>query len=212
MSWLTITIEDGLRSWAAQMSRISAQAFGRERVDLAERLVHKKNLRIDGQSAGGADALLHAAGEFARIRVFEASQSDHADGMFGPGVDFIRRKPGGLQHGADVFGDSHPGIKRETLKHDRHAGVQAVQRLIVIQHFALRGTNQAGKDAEDGRFAAARRAQQRHDFVGADAKTDVFQHAQRLAVGQREVVRHMAGFAEGGGVAGRSKSRKIESH
>ena len=116
--------------------------------------------------------------------------------MFGATGDFVGRQAGGVQHGFDVFGDGHPGIQSETLEDDRHAGIQPEQGLVVIEHFALGGPDEAGEDAQDGRFAAARGTQQRHDFVGADAQADVFQHAQRLAVGEVEVVRDVAGFAQ----------------
>ena len=49
-----------------------------------EGLVHQEELRGDGQSAGDADALLHAAGQlggFAQGGVAEAHQFQHAAGV-----------------------------------------------------------------------------------------------------------------------------------
>ena len=84
------------------------QAFGGERVDVAERLVHEEDFGIDRQRAGHADALLHAAGELARIGIFEAGEADHADHALGPLVDFGRRDARGLEDDADVLGDGQP--------------------------------------------------------------------------------------------------------
>ena len=44
------------------------------RVEGGERLVEKKRVRFDGQGAREGDALLFAAGEFARGAVFQASE------------------------------------------------------------------------------------------------------------------------------------------
>jgi hypothetical protein len=40
-----------------------------QRIERAERLVHQQHLGLHGQGAGDADALLHAAGDFARALV-----------------------------------------------------------------------------------------------------------------------------------------------
>ena len=77
-------------------------------------------------------------------------------------------------------------------------GLRPLQRLAVVEDLALRGRDQSGEDAQDRRFAAARGTEQGHDFVGPDTDADVFEHAQRLPVGQGEIVRNVACFAQRG--------------
>ena len=60
----------------------------------------------------------------------------------------------------------------------------------------MRGPDQAGEDAQDRRFAAAGRTQQRDDLVRLNGQRDVVEHLQRLAVGQRKLVRNAAGLAQ----------------
>ena len=105
MSWLTMRIEDGLRSAAdPDVEHLGAQALGGERVDLAEGLVHEEDLGVDREGAGHADALLHAAGELARVGLLEAGEADDADGV----LRALRhvadaRGPSPSQHGLDVL-------------------------------------------------------------------------------------------------------------
>ena len=50
-----------------------------QRVERAERLVEQQDLGVDGQRAGQADALLHAAGELVGVGVFVAVEADQLD-------------------------------------------------------------------------------------------------------------------------------------
>ena len=45
-------------------------------------------------------------------------------------------------------------------------GLRPVERLAVIEDLAARRLDEAGEDAQDGRLAAARRAEQGDDLVG----------------------------------------------
>ena len=67
------------RSWVTNrivflVRRVDVEQFGlqrlaRLRVERAERLVHQQHGGVDGQRAGDADALLHAAGKLMRAAV-----------------------------------------------------------------------------------------------------------------------------------------------
>ena len=129
MSWLTIRIDDGFESCGAQRSITSARKPLRgQRVDVAERLVHEENLRIDRQRAGDAEALLHSAGELARVRLFEATQAHRVDCALTPPLDLVFRNTSRLQHDFDVLHDGHPRIQRKALKHDGYARREAPNR------------------------------------------------------------------------------------
>ncbi len=60
--------------------------FARQRVEGAERFVHQQDLRIAGQGAGDADALLHPARQLVDRRVLEPVQPQKAD-VFVRGLD-----------------------------------------------------------------------------------------------------------------------------
>ena len=52
-----------------QVQQLGLHGLARLRVERAERLVHQQHLGIDGERAGDADALLHAAGKLMRAAV-----------------------------------------------------------------------------------------------------------------------------------------------
>ena len=69
MSCVTKTMV--LSSSRCRRSSLGLQLFAHDRVDRAERLVHQQDVRVDGEAAGHADALLLAAGELARVALGE---------------------------------------------------------------------------------------------------------------------------------------------
>ena len=77
MSWVTKTMV--LPSSRCSRSSSLLQLGADDRVDGAERLVHQQDVRVGGQAAGHADALLLAAGELARVAVGE--RRVEADGL-----------------------------------------------------------------------------------------------------------------------------------
>ena len=58
-----------------------------ERVERAERLVHQERAGVVGEHARDRDALLHAAGELARIAVGETFETDQLEEFVGDVVD-----------------------------------------------------------------------------------------------------------------------------
>ncbi len=168
MSWLTIRmLEVVLILLRPDVEHLGAQALGGEGVDLAERLVHEEHLGLDGEGARHADALLHAAGELARVGLLEAGEADHGEDLADALGALGRVDAAGLEDDVDVLGDGHPRVEREALEDDGDAGVQARERLAVVEDLALGRLDEAGEDAEDGRFAAARRAEQGDDLAAA---------------------------------------------
>lgn len=53
--------DDRLVELALQAQRLALEVGAHERVDGAERLVHQQDVRVDGEAARDADALLLAA-------------------------------------------------------------------------------------------------------------------------------------------------------
>ena len=123
------------------------------------------------------------------------------------------RPSGRAQHRLDVLLHRHPRVEGEALEDDGDAGVEAVQRLAVVENLAVRRLDQAGEDAQDGRFAAAGRAEQGDDLVGPDGEVDVLQDAQRRAVGQGKLVRDALHLAQVGRARSiRARFRRCRGH
>ena len=76
---------------APQFEEIGAQSFRRQHVERRERLVHQQNVRMNDERAGEADALAHAAGQFARIGGFVTVEADEIDRGERPLADFRAR-------------------------------------------------------------------------------------------------------------------------
>ena len=62
-----------------QPADLEAHLFAQIGVEIAERLIHQKNLRLDDQRARQRDALLLAARQLRRITVFQLCQMDDAE-------------------------------------------------------------------------------------------------------------------------------------
>src|SRR6266699_2290007 len=71
--------QDRLRPLAPDAHHLDGQFLAGERVERAERLVHQENVGIVHQRAADAGALLHAAGEFARIFALETGKPDEGE-------------------------------------------------------------------------------------------------------------------------------------
>ena len=62
---------------------LALQLLAGDGVERAERLVEQQHVRIERERARDADPLLHAAGQFVRIMVGEAVESDEPDEALG---------------------------------------------------------------------------------------------------------------------------------
>jgi hypothetical protein len=81
--------DDGFIEAAGEGSEFALKFGARDGIEGAERLVHQENRRIGSKSAGDADTLALAAGEFARPTggKFGRIEADHAEQLIDPGSD-----------------------------------------------------------------------------------------------------------------------------
>src|SRR5260221_6478669 len=63
----------------ADLQQLVLDHAARQRVERTERLVEEQHLRLDGESTGDADALLHAAPEPRGLLVLRAGEADQVD-------------------------------------------------------------------------------------------------------------------------------------
>ena len=182
---------------APQFDQIGAQIFRRQHVQRAEGLVHQKNVGMHHHGAGEADALAHAAGQFARIGAFVTVQADQVDGGQRAGAHFLRRQVQRFQPQLHILQHREPGKQREALEHHRHALGRTFDGRAHIGEIAALRLRQAGDQAQQGGFAGAGAAEQADDLALLQGEIDIVQHQQFLAAAARKGAAHMFDVREG---------------
>jgi hypothetical protein len=117
--------EHGLVRGLDDLQQLVLDGAAGQRVERAEGFVEQQHLGLDGEGAGDADALLHAAGEFGRLLVDGVAEADHFEILVPCARDlFALSSPGGgCARRIRRSSDAHPGHQRVALEH--HAAVEA---------------------------------------------------------------------------------------
>src|SRR3546814_1715902 len=87
-------------------------------VDRRERLVHQQHLGVDGEGAGKADALAHAARQLVRVGLLETLEADLADVALRHRLALGAGGAAQLEAEGDVAQHRRPGHQREVLEHE----------------------------------------------------------------------------------------------
>ena len=153
-----------------QLQQFAAQVLGGKHVERGERLVHEKDFRLDDQGARKADPLPHAAGEFLGIGCLKAVQAHRIQHLHAAVMALGGRHAAGLQRSFHIFQHRQPGKERKALKHDRDVDVCVGDGLFVPVNLPRGGSRKAGEHAQHGRFAGARRAEERDNFARHNAQ------------------------------------------
>ncbi len=170
---------------APQLDQVGAQIFRGQHIQGAEGLVHQEDIGVDHHGAGEADALTHAAGQFARIGAFVTVQTDQIDGGQGAGADFHLGQAQGFQAQLHIFQHCQPGKEREALEdHGDALGWPFDARAHIGQAAALR-LRQPGDQPQKGGFARAGAAQQADNLALLQGEIDIVQHQQFLTAAAR---------------------------
>jgi len=138
--------DDGLAEAAGEGAEFALELGARDGIERAEGLVHQKDGRIGGESAGDTDALTLAAGKFAGAAMgefagFKADKLEHfIDASNGAGG--IPVFQGGNK--SDVFRDGEMGEEASVLNDVTDAaaeadGVPIAGRAILDEDFPFRG-------------------------------------------------------------------------
>jgi len=152
----------GTAKGGERVDQLTLDLAAKMRVEGGKRLVEQKGLWFDRESARESDALLFAAGEFARRTVFEAGEMRLRDLSLDTCVAF----GGGhvVEAEGNIFGDGQVRKERVMLKKQADAPFAAGQVDI------LRGIEKRAvveRDAAAVRALESRDAAQRHAFAGA---------------------------------------------
>ena len=187
-----------------EFQKFAAEVLGRQDIEGGERLIHEKHFRFHDQSAGEADALLHAAGKLLGVSSLEAVQANRVERAQRALAALHGRYAAGFERSLHVFENGKPREKRETLEDDGHVGKLTVillemQWLAMPKKRARRRLRKARQNAQQRRLAAARRPEQGHDFPRLDVEVgmahDLDARAIRLGIGLLDRNRLNDGFA-----------------
>jgi hypothetical protein len=154
------------------------------------RLVEQQNLGTGRQRPYDADALLHAAGQPVWILVLELQQAGEAEERARRGLPAVLALALHLESELDVAAHRLPGKQRVLLEHHAAIGARPVDRLAVDRDRSAGGLEKSGDSVEQGRLAAARWPDDRHELAGRDMQRHVFDRldlAVQRVVGQLEV-------------------------
>ena len=167
-------------------------------IQVAQRLVQQKHLRIAHQGASQRHALALAAGKLGRAAVQKLLDGEHPGHVIHPLVDFLLGGLLGFQGKGHVFTDGHVGIQRVFLKYHGdvtllrgHKGLvpasfaHAGHHVVPKADFAVHGMQQPGDAVHRRGFSAARRPKKHAELAVLHLKVQLIQH-----VGFAPVVGH----------------------
>ena len=152
---------------------LEVQALARELVDGGERLVEQQHVHAHHQEAGERHALLHAAGEVARIGVLEAAQPDEVEQLVGLALGALVELLAELGGKQRVLERGLPGQQRRALEHQRHVLARRGHRAAVDGNCSRAERDQAGDQPQHRRLAAAAGTDDRDELAWLGQEVDV---------------------------------------
>ena len=170
----------------------------------------KQHVRLQRQRARQAATLLHAARHLIGEGLLEAGQAHHLDEYRYLAVDL---RLGGASHAqaiGDVLEHRLPREQAEMLEHHGNAGDRFGNPFLADPDLAGIVRQQAVDAAQQGRLAAAGRADNGHDLARPDLEIDVAEDLERAVV-LAETLNADAGFtpAGRGGRGGAGGNRRL---
>src|ERR1043166_7983156 len=100
--------QDRLRALPPGAHQFDGEFLACQRVERTERLVHQQDVRIMDQCAANPGALLHAAGEFARILTLKAGQPDQCEQIARALASRGIQPPHHIERKQDIVEDTRP--------------------------------------------------------------------------------------------------------
>src|SRR6185312_11057958 len=102
-----------------------AQLSRSDGIEMAERLVHQQDVRLDYQRARDGDTLLHSAGKVERIVLLLAAESDHVEILGDARLPFRAGHLLRFEREVQVVLDGQPVEQAGTLEHVSDARIAA---------------------------------------------------------------------------------------
>ena len=168
----------------------------RFRIERRSRLVGEQHLRVRGERAGDADALLLAAGEFGRVAIALVGKSDEKEELVDPRPDRGAVVAGDLERQGDILGGSPRREQVEMLEDHADRTPRVAKRgLGQGGDFGAVDDNPAGArlfkpvdQADQGRLAGARTPDHAKHRALADGQIDGLERRHgRLAAAREDL-------------------------
>jgi len=158
-------------------------ALAGQRIQRAKGLVQQQHLGVMDQGTRQGHPLAHAAREVAGQGGGEILQADQVQHLASVLLGHVGGHALDFQRQGDVAQRRTPGHQVGVLKDKANLASWAGEGLAVKEHPPASRAHQARQDAQQGRLAAPRRADDRHELVGRQGKVGL---GQRLkgAVGR----------------------------
>ena len=121
-----------------QTQQFFAQVCSRQHVERAKGLIHKEQFRFDHQGTGKTHALAHSAGEFLRIGILKAVQTNQVDGGKRALEPLGWRERLCFQAQLYVLQHCQPGKERKGLEHDGDMRIGSLLRYPLEEHLPTR--------------------------------------------------------------------------
>ena len=159
-----------------QLGERRAHADAELRVQVRQRLVHEEGLRLPHDGATHGDALALAARELGGSSVEQLLQPQQAGDLLDATPDLRLLRAAHLQAVAEVLAHRHVRIEGVALEH--HRDVAVARREVghvpaADRHAARRDLLEPGDHPQQGRLAAAGRADENHELAVGDRQADV---------------------------------------
>ena len=198
-----------------QLRELIAHPHAQRGVEVGQRLVEQEHLGLAHDRAADGHALALPARQVLGLALEQVLDVQDARGVAHRAVDLVLRYLGQLQPERHVVVQVHVGVERVALEHHRDAALgrrHVVDQAAADAHLAAGDVLQPGDRAQQRRLAAARRADEDHEFAVPDLQVDAMQDLG-LAIGLDHAVqlhvRHLDTSARARG--GRRLSRSLVS-
>jgi hypothetical protein len=174
--------DEGLLLGLAQPQHVLLEHPARLFVDCGKGLVEQEDLGVDGERAGEADALAHAAGELMRIALLEAGEADRGDVAPGDLVALRLAHAAELEAEGDVADHGRPGHQREVLEDEGALGAGAGDRAAGDADLAGGRCQEARNDLQERGLAAAAGTEERGQSAPGETEIDRLQRLDTAGI------------------------------
>jgi hypothetical protein len=164
-------IDGGRLQPLVQFLNLGAHRHAQFCVEVGQRFVEQKHLRIAHDRPAHRHALALAAGELARIPVEQFGKAENPCRSADTLVDLGFRRAVQHQREGHIVGDRHMRVKRIVLEHHGDIAIlgrQGVDHLVANADFAGRNVFKPGQHSQERRFPAAGRADKDDEFAILD--------------------------------------------
>ena len=175
--------ENGLAGLVLDAQQLALQDLAGLGVQRAEGLVHQQDGRVDGERAGEAHALLHAARELVGKLLPSSAKANQLQQFLRPLVTLRGGQALKLQPELHICARRAPRQKRRLLEDEAAIAARRGDGLAVDTDHAPVEAHQALHDAQERRLSAAALADQRDDLALRHIKADVAKHWQKVILG-----------------------------